>query len=332
MTPNELIETLRKDRILGLKFGQLSTGLKLATERQHFESLVKANPEIAACTIESIRGALLDVAVLGLTLSPAQRLCYLIPASVKAKNAQGRDEYQKVLTAMPSYIGLEQAVLSTGSVLGVQTQLVYDTDSFEVYGTETGTKVRYAAGPTPKDQERDARLRAVYCIAQYENKFIHVEVMDREDILGCRAAAEKKQGRVPFTWTGPFRTEMWKKCAVRRAAKHWPRTARLGAVLDIMDRGDPMDFKEPEPNEKAAKRAGRTEPGPSAESRMREALVAGGIPESDHAKWLTGIAGAMGRKSAADLPASAGDDAVRRIRQRIEKLQAAQLAQEAGKS
>jgi len=147
-----------------------------------------------------------------------------------------------------------------------------------------------------------------------------------EEILGCRAAAEKKQGAVPFTWKGPFRTEIWAKCAVRRGAKHWPRTTRLAEVMEVMDRADPMDFTEekPAPAPKAEKPAG-----PSVEDQLRQALTEGGVPEAEHAKWLTGIAGAMGKSKAADIPPAGAKDAVRRITERVKKWQDAQAAKAA---
>jgi phage RecT family recombinase len=181
----------------------------------------------------SLVTALLDVAALGLTLSPQAGLVYLIPEAPKAGMTQS-------VNAKVSYKGMEQAVLSSGTVSGITTRLVYANDSFELGENETGTYVNFK-------QARGDRgaLEGGFCRATYANGFSYVEWMSTVDFDAIEAQATKKNfGKKPFTYTGGFSDEMKKKGIVRRASKHWPRSPVIDRVMAQYDREVPMDFSD----------------------------------------------------------------------------------------
>jgi phage RecT family recombinase len=188
---------------------------------------IENSKQLQGCTAESVGRSLIDLGVMGLTLSPAMRQAYLIP-------------YKDNCTVSPSYMGLEQMAYRTGFIEMIQCGLHRRGDKFKVWTDDSGRHIMHAEG-----QERHEVLHA-YCIADFSSNKRHVEVMDKNDLMACReAAARQNNGEVPFTWKGKFRGEMYKKAVLRRAWKHWPniQNPRLLAMLDAVNRTDPVEFQ-----------------------------------------------------------------------------------------
>jgi recombination protein RecT len=230
-------EMLFKDRSLSGRFSKLKTApLKWDSEKSFALQQVMKNEYLAATVVAnplSLVNSMIDVASLGVSLSPTRGHAYLIP-----ENIAGRP----TVTVVVGYKGLEHLVLSSKSVRSIATELVYANDTFE-RGIRDG--VPYADFKMARG-DRGA-LEGGFCMAKLANGEMHVEWMSVEDIEGCHQAAIKKQkGKDPFTWTGPFKPEMQKKCIVRRASKHWVLPDNLVAALAMIDKAEPMDFSEPE--------------------------------------------------------------------------------------
>jgi len=199
-------------------------------EKAYALEMISNNDQLQRCTPESVARSLIDVGVLGLTLSPTMRLAYLIP-------------YKDNCTVSPSYMGLEQIAYKTGFVEMIQTVLVCKNDpEFNVWTDELGRHIMHMEAAGNRGEVTHA-----YCLAWFSSGRKHVEVMDREDIMACRDAATKKNfGKVPFTWKGAFKHEMYKKSVMRRGWKHWPRVdnPRIAEMMSAVERSDPLDFKE----------------------------------------------------------------------------------------
>jgi recombination protein RecT len=209
---------------------RLKEGMNWRVEMHYALAIIEATEsgsQLRRCDPESVGRALIDLSVMGLSLSPALKEAYLIP-------------YGKNCTVSPSYMGLEQIAWRTGFLEGIQCVLVRAGDKFKVWMDDDGRHIMHVEG-----QERGGVTHA-YCMADFSSGKRHIEVMDRAELMACKQAAiTKNKGKVPFTWVGPFRGEMYKKCPLRRGWKHWPKVdnPKLVAMMDAVNRADPMEFQ-----------------------------------------------------------------------------------------
>lgn len=229
---NEIVVQAQKHLSKGGRFGRefnrvrYDDQLDWKTEQAYALEILESNKKLQRCTPESIGRSLIDLGVMGLTLSPAMRLAYLIP-------------YGNTCTASPSYMGLEQVAYRTGMIEGIQCNVVREHDEFRVFTDRNGRNIEHVEASTRGE------VTHAYCIAWLTSGRTIIEVMDQQALRGCRdAAAKKNNGQIPFVWTGPFREEMYKKAVMRRAWKHFPKVTnpRLVAMMEAVDRTDPMDF------------------------------------------------------------------------------------------
>jgi len=239
--------------------------------------------QLRKCTPESVARSIIDVGVMGLTLSPAQKLAYLIP-------------YKNNCTASPSYMGLEQIAYKTGFVEMIQTVLVYENDhKFNVWTDEKGRHIIHEEAVGNRGHVTHA-----YCIAWFSSGKQHIEVMDKNELMACRDAAAKQNfGKIPFTWTGPFRYEMYKKSVLRRAWKHWPRTEnpRIAEMMAAVERTDPMAFDDSIVVERDTVDQGNID-------ELLTMMTEAGVDDKAHDAWLKGLAQKMGYQSIRMLKAS----------------------------
>lgn len=208
--------------------------LKWQTEKMYVMQLIQRSDYLAQAIIEtpiSLLTALQDCANLGLSLAPQLGHVYLIPQ--RPKQGSPNEVYAKV-----SYKGMEQAVLLSGTVLSITTDLVYENDEFDSGVDMDGPYFRFK-----RARGERGGLQGGFCLARYANGEKHLEWMPIKDIEGCKAAATKAQkGVTPPVWLGAFASEQQKKCIVRRAAKHWPSSPVIERLIQNFDIGNPMDF------------------------------------------------------------------------------------------
>jgi phage RecT family recombinase len=208
--------------------------LKWQTEKMYVLQLIQRSEYLAQAIIEtpiSLLTALQDVASLGLSLSPQMGHAYLIPQRPKA--GAPYEVYAKV-----SYKGMEQVVLTSGTVLSIATDLVYENDTFKRGVNMDGPFFNFEMAMGDRGP-----LLGGFCLARYSNGEKHLEWMPIADIEGCKAAAIKAQnGKTPPVWVGAFASEQQKKCVVRRAAKHWPSSPVIERLIQNFDINNPMEF------------------------------------------------------------------------------------------
>lgn len=208
--------------------------LKWQTEKMYVMQLIQRSDYLAQAILEnpiSLMTALQDAANLGLSLSPSLGHVYLIPQRPKAGDPLE-------VTAKVSYKGMEQVVLTSGTVLSITTELVYANDTFRFGTNIDGPFLEFVMNRGERGE-----LEGGFCLAKYQNGEHHIEWMTAADIKGCKEAATRAQnGKVPAVWVGAFANEQRKKCVVRRAAKHWPATPVLEKMIAKFDVDNPMDF------------------------------------------------------------------------------------------
>lgn len=276
------------DRSLSSQFtgNRWDRQMKWTAERQYALQRIRASEELQACDPESVAVALLDVAFSGLSLSPRLAHAYLIP-------------YGDVCTFSPGYRGLEYLVLRAGTVMSIQTNLVYSQDpQFEVWTDEAGTHLLHREHRGKRDV---GDITDAYCLARYRGGGHHVERMMRRQLEAVREAATSRR-RGGMVWRGPFKEEMYKKAVVRRGSKHWPMDDgdQMRHAHEVMGRYDAVDFTdEPAPEPQAQELLINED----QHSELHAALVEGGLESKEADRWLQMKAEALGLRSIRDLPA-----------------------------
>lgn len=176
--------------------------------------LVAGSEYLQKCSVESIRNAVINVASVGLTLSPAHKLAYLVPRDGKA-------------CLDISYIGLVKIATDSGAVAAVHATMVRANDKFEYIDAFAAPRHKY--NPFHTAESRGDILGA-YAVAKLTNGITQVETLSLEEIEKIRAVSKAKNG----PWKEWFE-EMAKKSVIKRASKLWPRTDRMSKAVQILD-------------------------------------------------------------------------------------------------
>ena len=263
-----------------------SKDAKFAVERDFALAIVESNNKLLECTPESIGRCIVDVGVLGVSLSPNRKEAYLIPYN-------NRQAGVTVCTLSISYMGMEQIAYRTGMVKNIQTNLVHDNDKVNVFTKNNVRQIEHEEAMGNR-----GRVSHAYCIATYTNGTTYVEVMDREQIMAVRAAAAKKNfNKIPFTWAenNPFRYEMYKKAVLRRAWKHFPKSdsKELEKLSAIIERQDPVDFVAAAPIEEVKGEATITISGEQIKE-LEDLMAEADIKPPMWDRWLLGLAKNLG--------------------------------------
>lgn len=293
------------------------------------KQLWKAKGDYLAETIlenpSSVLMVMLEAASIGLSWRPTLRQVYLTAESVAGR---------KTAVCSISYIGFEYLALKSGAVKQIQTELVFSGDHFRRGMHQDGTNwVEFE--PARKDR---GDLEGGFCRALMANGTMQVEHMDVSEIEGCaEAAAAMRNGTLPPTWSGPFRSEMEKKCVVRRAAKHWIIGENLNRALEIMDRNEPMDFDAAKQRAEAeAQAVANTVVDALTEQDILEILGQFTDVKPEKVRmWIKLQTEAWGFKELKDFPRQRKPDVLHALKVRhakIKEMQAAKLRQSIGEN
>jgi recombination protein RecT len=178
---------------------------------------------------KSLQQAITNVAAIGLSLNPAEKLAYLLPRNVKiGKDQSGRDLWQTRIFLEPSYMGLIRLATNSGSIEWVQADVAYQNDEFIDNGP--GEKPAHKYNAFTKDR---GELVGVYCVAKTCGGDYLTTTMPLDEIISIRDRSEtwKKYNSGP--WKDDF-NEMAKKAVIRRAFKTWPMTdERAAHAVDL---------------------------------------------------------------------------------------------------
>lgn len=182
---------------------------------------VDRNPDLAACSTQSLIRCVLQCAELGLDPGNALGGAYLVP-------------YKGVATLIVGYRGYVELARRSGAVSSIEAHVVYARDAFTItYGLEP--QLRHE--PYLGDEDR-GELRAVYAIARFKDdaappQFDH---MIRAELEKAKASSQTGRKNV-----GPWRDwyeEMARKTVVRRLIKYLPMTPELQTAADVDDQAE----------------------------------------------------------------------------------------------
>jgi len=182
------------------------------------------NPYLQKATPNSLLTSVLNIAQVGLTLNPVQKLAYLVPRYING-NVECCLE--------PSYQGLVKLLTDSGSANNVYAHLVYSEDNFEqILGTENEIIHK------PKLGKR-GEVVGVYAVAVLANGSKQVEVMDISEINEIRDSSESykafKAGKAKSAIWETWFDEMARKTVIKRLVKYLPKSNydKIAKAIDL---------------------------------------------------------------------------------------------------
>lgn len=194
--------------------------------------------QIAMGDQDSLKRAIINVAAIGLSLNPVQKLAYLVP----------RDK--KVCLDI-SYRGYVQLAVDVGAIKWANAEVVRKNDEYIYQGM--GREPVHKFNPFGERGE----IVGAYCLAKtHDGEFILTQ-MSGEEILSIRDRSVSWKAFIKDnSKTSPWNTdetEMIKKTVIKRAAKSWPMTdtrsgTRFEQAIDVTNEIDFMEL--PSPSEK----------------------------------------------------------------------------------
>ncbi len=215
-------------------FDQLNlTGLNFNKEVEFACQAFMANSYLAGADKESIKNAVVNTALTGLSLNPILKYASLVPRKVN-----------KVLMACldPQYIGLCKILTDTGSVVGISATLVYEkeAENFEIIQGMGGSfKHKAYVG-----FENPGKIVACYSVAILPNGMKHVELIRpfewesirerSESVKNYRAKVAKNEYCAVPIWLGPDAGEMIRKTCLKKHYKYLPKTEKAEMIAQAI--------------------------------------------------------------------------------------------------
>lgn len=205
-----------------------------ARESEFALQILKQNDylaEIACGNPDSLKEAIVNVAAIGLSLSPINKQAYLVPRK------------RRVCLDI-SYQGFVDLGTSRGAIIWVKAELVHDKDQFEHAGVNKEpihiVKNMFAdRGP----------VIGGYCLAKMPTGDLLVDFMSIKEIYTIRDRSEGwkafKSGKTTQSPWDSDEGEMIKKTLIRRAYKSWPKSVAkevLNRALSVVNDSDGMEF------------------------------------------------------------------------------------------
>lgn len=180
--------------------------------------------KIATQNPQSVKLAMYNVAMVGLSLNPQLGQAYLIPRRTRS------NEDPKIVLDI-SYRGLIDIGTSSNSILCAKSVLVYSNDHFKFNGPME--KPEHDFDPFLAKADR-GELKGAYCQAKLPSGDYLIETMSVEDMHEVRNKSEAYKHNV-----GPWvdwAEQMYLKCPVKRGFKWWPNNnQRMASALKLLN-------------------------------------------------------------------------------------------------
>lgn len=185
---------------------------------------LRTTPKLMECTTESLFGAVVQCAQLGLEPNTPMGHAYMIPFKNRREN---RTDVQVIV----GYRGLLDLARRSGQIVSIAAHAVHEHDQFDfAYGLDEKLVHRPASGDR-------GEVTHFYAVAKLEGGGHAFEVMTRADIEAIRDASQNHQSakrfNKPSVWDQHF-VEMGRKTAIRRLFKYLPVSIEMAtaAALD----------------------------------------------------------------------------------------------------
>lgn len=177
---------------------------------------VRRTPALLHCNPQSLLGAVVQAAQLGLEPDGVLGHAYLIPF---------KEEVQLIV----GYKGMVDLARRSGQLSTIFARVVYSRDQFE-----------YAYGLTerlehiPSGEADPGEVVAVYAVARLKDGGQQFEVMTRREVDEIRQRSRAKDSG---PWVTDF-AEMAKKTVLRRLCKMLPASVELARAVSLDERAD----------------------------------------------------------------------------------------------
>lgn len=179
---------------------------------------------------DSLKRAIINVAAIGLSLNPVEKLAYLVP----------RDK--KVCLDI-SYRGYLKLAADIGSIKWAVAELVYEKDEYVFRGVGREPVHNF----NPFSGER-GKIVGCYVLAKTHTDEFILTQMSAEEVFAIRNRSQSWKSHIKEGKSTPWKTDegqMIKKTVIKRASNDWPRTdtrARLEKALDVSNEADPVEL------------------------------------------------------------------------------------------
>lgn len=205
-------ELARRHQVPDFSFARESEfALQILKENDYLAQIACSNPE-------SLKDAIINVAAVGLSLSPVHKLAYLVPRKVRGR--------QKICLDV-SWRGLIYLHTAAGAILWAQAELVYDTDDFKYMGMNVPPE--HVFNPF---KER-GKLVGGFVLAKTSSGDFLVTYMSIADILRIRdkfsESYRSTDSRTMSPWVN-HELAMIKKTLIRNASNAWPKNVANEAL------------------------------------------------------------------------------------------------------
>ncbi len=176
--------------------------------------------KVAVSNPVSTRSAVMNVAGIGISLNPAQKLAYLVPR----KGAICLDI---------SYMGLMHIAQQSGAIKWCQSAIVRKSDQFRREGLDKPPVHIYNDFDTA---EQRGDIVGAYVVIKTDDGDYLTHTMRIDDIFAIRDRSEawkkyKQDNSKKCPWVTD-EEQMILKTVVKQSAKYWPRRERLDAAID----------------------------------------------------------------------------------------------------
>ena len=186
-------------------------------------------PKLMECTPQSLAGAIMASAQLGLEPGNGLGHAYLLPFDKRAKVG---GQWQTVATECQliiGYRGMIDLARRSGQIVSLSARIVHERDHFTYrYGLdETIEHVPHAG-------EHPGAMTFVYAVAKLKDGGVQFEVMSRAEVEAIRA---KSKAGSSGPWVDHFE-EMAKKTAIRRLFKYLPVSVEMSRAVTMDEQAD----------------------------------------------------------------------------------------------
>jgi recombination protein RecT len=209
----EQYELVVADKKIKERFLEVTTEVDYNREINFAIQAIRGNDLLQKCDPQTIRSAVMNVALTGVTLNPALQQAFLIPRSKKC-------------CLDVSFRGLCKIALDSGSVYDIDAVPVFEGDVFEY---EMGLNPRLIHKPIMFSDQTAKKLIAVYAVAILHHGIKKFVVLDKEKIDRARKSAQTDN-----VWKA-HEDEMAKKTAVKLLYKLLPQTERMSTAVQVLN-------------------------------------------------------------------------------------------------
>ena len=173
--------------------------------------IFESNPYLLKASQESIRNAIVNVSLTGLTLNPALKYAYLVPRQTK----QGL-----VVNLDISYMGMIKLLTDAGAVKYLNADVIHTEDDFD-YNQGSEPFINHKRKLSDRGE-----MVGVYAVAYFRDggcQFIIMDINEVHEVRACSESYKNEKARKHSPWV-KWEAEMWKKTALRRLFKLLPKT------------------------------------------------------------------------------------------------------------